>query len=206
MVDNSASLTIYPHTTLTRLYEPGHKPTRKQILLVQLELDANSSSVDSVFGNHADLNGAPFQIPEQPPMDPTPPPGGNANPTAAQLAEALRLYTNAWKAYKLMRATERNLRNQLLAAADDVYWQRLRHVRLGYNMCSIQNTLNHLIESYGRFTETERKEVTSCMEVPWEGGPLEFVIQQISDAADAFALAGTPLLAQQQTDKLYDLV
>jgi hypothetical protein len=139
-------------------------------------------------------------------MDPTPPPGGNANPTAAQLAEALRLYTNAWKAYKLMRATERNLRNQLLAAADDVYWQRLRHVRLGYNMCSIQDMLNHLIESYGRFTETERKEVTSCMEVPWEGGPLEFVIQQISDAADAFALAGTPLLAQQQTDKLYDLV
>jgi len=52
MVDNSASLTIYPHTTLTRLHEPGHKPTRKQILLVQLELDASSLSVDSVFGNH----------------------------------------------------------------------------------------------------------------------------------------------------------
>jgi hypothetical protein len=44
------------------------------------------------------------------------------------------------------------------------------------------------------------------MEVPWEGGPLEFVIQQISDAADAFALAGTPLSAQQKTDKLYNLV
>ena len=105
-----------------------------------------------------------------------------------------------------MRATKRNLRNQLLTAADNVYWRRLRHVCLGYNMCSIQDMLNHLIESYGRFTETERKEVTSRMEVPWEGGPLEFVIQQISDAADAFALAGTPLSAQQQTDKLYDLV
>jgi hypothetical protein len=67
--------------------------------------------------------------------------------------------------------------------------------------------LNHLIESYGRFAETERKEVASRMEVPWEGGPLEFVIQQISDAADAFDLAGTPLLAQQKTDKeLYNLV
>jgi hypothetical protein len=139
-------------------------------------------------------------------MDPTPPPGGNANPTAAQLAETLRLHTNAWKAYKLMRATERNLRNQLLAAADNIYWQRLPHVRLGYNMCSIQDMLYHLIESYGRFTETERKEVASRMEVPWEGGPLEFVIQQISDAANAFALAGTPLSAQQKTDKLYDLV
>jgi len=219
MVDNSASLTIYPHTTLTRLHGPGHKPTRKQILLVQLELDANSSSVDSVFGNHghvfltlspaeyADLHGAPFQIPEQPPMDPTPPPGGNANPTAAQLAEALRLRTNAWKAYKLMRATERNLRNQLLAAADNVYWQRLRHVRLGYNMCSIQDMLNHLIESNGRF---HRNGAQRSREP--DGSPLgrwtalEFVIQQISDAADAFALAGTPLLAQQKTDKLYDLV
>jgi hypothetical protein len=105
-----------------------------------------------------------------------------------------------------MRATERNLRNQLLAAADDVYWQRLCHVRLGNNMCSIQDMLNHLIESYGRFTKTERKEVASRMEVPWEGRPLEFVIQQISDAANAFALAGTPLMAQQKTDKLYDLV
>ena len=52
MVDESSSITIYPHTTLTWLHEPGHKPTRKQILLVQLELDANSSSVDSVLGNH----------------------------------------------------------------------------------------------------------------------------------------------------------
>ena len=69
-----------------------------------------------------------------------------------------------------MRATERNLRNQLLAAADDVYWRRLRHVRLGYNMCSIQDMLNHLIKSYGRFTETERKEVASRIYVPWEGG------------------------------------
>jgi len=130
-------------------------------------------------------------------MDPTPPLGGNANPTAAQLTEALRLHTNAWKAYKLIRVTERDLRNQLLAAADDVYWQRLRHIRLGYNMCSIRDMLNHLIESSGRFTETERKELASRMEVPWEGGPLEFVIQQISNA---------PLLAQQKTDKLYNLV
>jgi hypothetical protein len=130
-------------------------------------------------------------------MDPTPPLGGNANPTAAQLTEALRLHTNAWKAYKLIRVTERDLRNQLLAAADDVYWQRLRHIRLGYNMCSIRDMSNHLIESSGRFTETERKELASRMEVPWEGGPLEFVIQQISNA---------PLLAQQKTDKLYNLV
>jgi hypothetical protein len=105
-----------------------------------------------------------------------------------------------------MRATKRNLRNQLLAAAGNVYWQRLRHVRPGYIMCSIQDMLSHLIKSYGRFTEPERKEVASRMEVPWEGGPLEFVIQQISDAADAFALAGTPLSAQQKKDKLYDLV
>jgi len=66
--------------------------------------------------------------------------------------------------------------------------------------------LNHLIESYGHFTKTERKDIVSRMEVPWEGGPLEFVIRQISDAAHAFALAGTPLSAQQKTDKLYDLV
>jgi hypothetical protein len=152
--------------------------TRKQILLVKLKLDANSSSVDSVFGHpgyvfltlspseYADLHGSPFQIPEQPPMDPTPPPGGNATPTAAQMAEALQLHTNAWRAYKLMRATKQKLRNQLLAAADNVYWQGLRHVRLGSNMCSIQDMLNHLIESYGRFTETERKKSRAAWKSP----------------------------------------
>jgi hypothetical protein len=134
-------------------------------LLVKLKLDANSSSVDSVFGNHGhvfltlspaeytDLHGVPFQIPEQPPIDPPPPPGANANPTAAHLAKALQLHTNAWTAYKLMRATERDLHNQLLAAADNVY------IRLGYNMCSIQDMLKDLIESYGRLTKTDVKKL-----------------------------------------------
>ena len=169
MVDNSTSHTIYPHaSTLTRLNEPGLKPTHKQILLVQL--DANSSSADAVFGNHGHviLTLSPAEC-TQPSMDPPPPPGANANPTAAQLAEALRLHTNAWTAYKLMQASKRDLRNQLLAAAADVYWRRLRHVRLGYNTCSIQDMLNHLIESCGPFTEqTERKEVASRMDVPWK--------------------------------------
>jgi hypothetical protein len=44
------------------------------------------------------------------------------------------------------------------------------------------------------------------MDVPWEGGPLEVVIQQIEDAAEAFELGGTTLSDDhKRADKLHDL-
>ena len=44
------------------------------------------------------------------------------------------------------------------------------------------------------------------MNVPWEGGPIEVTIQQITNAAREFAQAGQPITDNQQRDKLYDLV
>jgi hypothetical protein len=40
---------------------------------------------------------------------------------------------------------------------------------------------------------------------PGKAGPLEFVIQQISDATNAFALTGTPLSAQQKMDIVFKI-
>jgi hypothetical protein len=44
------------------------------------------------------------------------------------------------------------------------------------------------------------------MDVPWEGGPLDTVIQQIQEASDAFSLGGAALSDTKMHDKIYDLV
>jgi hypothetical protein len=60
--------------------------------------------------------------------------------------------------------------------------------------------------TYGSFTKAERRDVSARMEIPWEGGLLETVIQQIQEASDAFGLGGAQLSDTQMRDKLYDLV
>ena len=207
--------TPYPHPVLTRLHEPGRPPTRKALLQVEIELNANAASVDSVYGAHGHVfltlpdddyttlnEGQQFDIPPQPPIDPALPAGA----TQAQITETVRQHTNAWSAYRRMRKTEVELRNQLLAAADDIYFRPLRHPTLGYAPNTVRQLLTHLRTTYGRFTEAERKAVTSRLNTPWEGGPFEVVIEQIEDAANAFNMGGTPMTDTQKRDKLYDLV
>ena len=60
--------------------------------------------------------------------------------------------------------------------------------------------------TYGAFTEAERRDVASRMDIPWEGGPLEIVIQQIQEGRDAFGIGGAALNDNQKRDRLYDLV
>jgi hypothetical protein len=71
---------------------------------------------------------------------------------------------------------------------------------------TVLELLHHMNTTYGSFTEAERRDVSSHMDVPWEGGPLETVIQQIQEASDAFGLGGAALSNNQMRDKLYDLV
>ena len=217
MSSSSESESIsFPHPVLSRLHAPGKKPTRPQILQVQTELNANAASIDTIHGAHghsflsiapADytiLNaGVAFAIPPQPPAQPVYP---NNAPTSHQISEAARTHAEEWRAYRIMRKTESSLRNQLLAAADDVYWRRLRLPTLGYASRSVRDLLAHMITTYGRFTDAERQAVAARLEVPWEGGPLEVVIQQIEDAAEAFNLGGAGMTDAQKRDKLYDLV
>jgi hypothetical protein len=214
-VNDSATASSFPHPVLTRLHETGRKPTRTQILVTQTELNANAASVDSVYGPHGHtfltlspeqyqaLNGGiAFEIPVAPAMNPTHAQGATGN----VITEGVRQHTVAWKAYRLMRATETKLRNQLLEAGDDTYWRRLRMATLGYGTRTVRELLAHMLTTYGRFTEVERREAASRMDVPWEGGPLEVVIQQIEDTAEAFEQGGTILSDDQKRDKLYDLV
>ena len=60
--------------------------------------------------------------------------------------------------------------------------------------------------TYGAFPEAERRDVTSRMDILWEGGPLEIVIQQIQEGSDTSWIGGAALNDNKKRDRLYDLV
>lgn len=212
---NNTTTPNFPHPVLTKIHEPGRKPTRQSILTCQTELTANAASVDSVYSEHGHafltmtpldftaLNGGvPFVMPVRPPMDPVHVQGA----TAAQITEDNRLHAQAWKAYTLMRQTQQQLRNQLLAAGDDLYFRAVKPPVLGYSAITVRQLLYHLFLTYGTFTEAERRQAATKMEQPWDGGPLETVILQLDQAQEAFANGGQAITNEQKRDKLYDLV
>jgi hypothetical protein len=142
-------------------------------------------------------------LPPKPPVEPV---YANAAPKAFQMSEAVRRHAAVWRAYHLMRKTEISIRNQLLVAANGVYWRRMRLPTLGYAIRTICELLTHMLTIYGHFTDAEQQAVASPIEIPWEGGPLEIVIQQIEDAADTFQLGGAEMTDPPKRDKVYDLV
>ena len=60
--------------------------------------------------------------------------------------------------------------------------------------------------TFSAFTEAERQEVASRMDIPWVGGPLEIAIQQIQEGSDALGIGGAALNDNKKRDHLYDLV
>ena len=206
--------TAYPYPVLSRLHEIGGKPNRQSILRTLQELTANAASVDSVYGLHGHVfltmtpttyqalnDGTAFV----PPLVPDPNPAIVAG-SAAVVAESVRQHSVDTKAYTLMRHVQNTLRKMLLDSGDEIYWRRMRQHTILYSGRTVRELLDHMESTYGSFTEAERREVTARLDVPWEGGPLETVIQQIEEASDAFGSTGGALTEVQQRDKLYDLV
>jgi hypothetical protein len=140
------------------------------------------------------------------PVQPEPNPDIAAGATAAAIAETVRQHGVHQKAYARMCLVQAMLRKMLLDSSDEIYWRRMRQNILLYSGRKVRELLTHMGTTYGTFTEAERRKVKSTMDVPWEGGPLETVIQQIQEASDAFGLGGAALSDTQMRDKMYDLI
>jgi hypothetical protein len=199
-----------PYPSLTPLHEDGKAPVRKYINTATEELTENAMSYDSTYGNHGHafltmpaaayqvLHGdVPFQMPQQPTINPV-----HANfATATMVAETNRQHKAAWTAWNLLRKIEKTLRKQLLDAGDSDYFAVMKVECSGFASRSVLELLEHLMTTYGQFTDKERREAMDRLNVPWEGGPLEAVIKQIKVAADAITISD-----DDQRNKLYDLI
>ena len=82
----------------------------------------------------------------------------------------------------------------------------MRDPLLGYGNKTVSQLIQHMIDTYGALTEAERVAAQSRMSLPWEGGPLEQIINNIDDCSADLEMGGTALSSAQKRDKLYDLV
>lgn len=207
----------WPYPTLTRANEPRQKPSRERVLQMVLEANSNLASVTTStlgvpgFGllgltasaeEYQQLTGQVWVRPAQPPAYPV----LADNATQFQIAEANCIFMMDWQQYMLMLQTDTTIRNQLLAAHNDVYWRALFQPIVGYGRRTARDFLAHIVEKYAKFDEATRSLVVASMEAPWSGGPFKVVISQIDEGANAFTAAGAALNDQQKCGKLYSIV
>jgi cell fate (sporulation/competence/biofilm development) regulator YlbF (YheA/YmcA/DUF963 family) len=205
----------YAYPILSCLHEVGGNPNRQRILRTMQELTANAALVDSLYGVHGHtfrtMSPNDYQVLNRGivfvmPVQPVPNPDIIAGATTAVIAETVRQHGVHQKVHAHMCLIQATLRKILLDSSDEIYWRRMHQNIILYSGRMVRELLIHMGTTYGTFTEAERCNVNSNMDVPWEGGPLETIIQQIQEVSNAFGLGGAALSDTQMCDKIYDLV
>jgi hypothetical protein len=201
----------WPHPILTRIHEPGQKPTRERVLQNAEECHANAASItQSTLGaegtgllgitatdaEYLTVAGVAWVEPIAPPL---PAAGG----TQFEIAERQRAHTEAIEQWRLYLAVKTAIRNQLLASADDVYWTSLRQPLVGYGQRGPREFLECMTTRYAQFTENVRESTNLQMDASWTKGPFEVVINQINRGATLYSEAGQIMSDQIKCDKLY---
>ena len=146
----------WPYNVLSRAHEPGQKPTRERVIQMVLEANTNAASVTtSTLGapgygllgltasptEYQQLTGQAWVRPPQPAANPI----IAADATQYRIAEANRIHRGEWDQYNLLLQTDTIIRNQLLAAADDVYWRALFQPIVGYGQRSARDFIHHIV-------------------------------------------------------------
>jgi hypothetical protein len=201
----------WPHPVLTRIHEPGQKPTRERVLQNAEECHANAASVtQSTLGaagtgllgitataaEYYAIAGVAWNEPAAPGL---PAAGG----TQFEIAERQRTHSEELAQWRLFLAVKTAIRNQLLASADDVYWTSLKQPLVGYGQRGPRDFLTLMAAKYAQFTETVRATTNQHMDVPWTTGPFEVVVNQIDHGATLYL--PEVLSDQVKCDKLYSI-
>ena len=195
----------WPIPVLSKLHEPGHDPTAERVKRVQEECITNACSVTmSTLGvagygllglvvdnaTHQAITGQPWDRPDQPGIHPDIP----DQATAAQIAEVTRQHQNDWLQYNIMLQTDAKIKQQLLDAADEVYWSPLRQQHTIYGRRTALELLEHMRSEYAELDEDARKTIRQQMEAPWTGQPFINIIAQIDTGATRLSAALDRLL------------
>ena len=85
-----------------------------------------------------------------PQAPPNPLPGG----TQFEISERMRLHKVATEQFQLYQQVNTAIRNQLLSAADDVFWATLSQPLVGYGQRSAGDFIAHMLARYARFDES----------------------------------------------------
>ena len=149
----------FPFETLTPI---EGKPTNTTLQILQRQLYTNARAVDSPRGGgtHGHLAmllsdaeyiaraGVPFLVPVHPGPAPEPPIGA----TAAQIAEAIRVYNQTLADVTLYNRLSAALTAQILTAVNASFLSALEDADFGFSDVTPRTMITHLRTEYGTMT------------------------------------------------------
>ena len=204
----------FPHPTLTPVQGI---PTFASIRQIQVELNANASSIHSNLGNgqlgllfltvspatYATLSDVPFEIP----VNPGPVPVIPAQMSARAAADARTEHAELKRVFNQYIATDAALKSQIIKSVDDLYLKALKHRITGYANITTREMLNHLYTSYGKMTPQDLQLLDEDMKKPYDPHlPIENLYEQIENGKDLTEAAGAPYADSQLLNIAYNLV
>ena len=204
----------FPHPTLIAI---EGIPSFATIYQIQVELNANASSIHSNLGDcqlglfyltvsqttYATLYNVPFIRSENPRPVLIIPRGSYAHDAAdtrVQHAEENRMFNE-------YIATDKALKSQIIKAVDYLYGKALKHRITGYTNVSMRTMLEHLYAAYGIMTPQDLQHLDEDMKTPYDPHmPIENLFDQIENAKDIDQAAGASYADAQLLNTAYNLV
>jgi hypothetical protein len=109
-----------------------------------------------------------------------------------------------WKEYL---STDKALKQQLLAAIDDIYYRSLRNRITGYANVTTLTILRHLYDTYGNISPTDLIDNDTRMKAPYDPSqPIELLFDQFDDAIELAAAANGAYTGPQIVAYAYNTI
>jgi hypothetical protein len=129
-------------------------------------------------------------------------PGANPilpdNATVAFIAKLTRQHAASLRIWKEHLSTNKTLKQQLLAAIDDIYYRSLRNRITGYANVTTFAILHHLYDTYGNISPTDPIDNDTRMKAPYDPSqPIELLFDQFDDAIELSAAANVAYTGPQ---------
>jgi hypothetical protein len=204
----------FPHPSIQPIIG---SPTYATIAAVHLQLNANAASVFSNLGDgqlgllaltiteevYNTLSAEPFVPPENPGTQPDLP--GNASNN--QIAEFVAEHKENQRIWREFMATDKALKQQLLATVNEMYYKALRNRITGYASITTLQLLTHLYAVYGNITPSDLADNDAQLKSPYDPAqPIETLFDQVEDAVDLAAAAQAPYTIAQIVAYAYNNV
>jgi hypothetical protein len=191
----------FTHPVLTPLTKT---PTERTIRLLKKEVYANAIGIHSTRGGGAHghlflvmpqaeynaLGVPPFVLPVHPGPNPV---HGDA-PTAAQITETNRQYTQDLTEFTAYRTVTQELKKQLIEAIPATYIDALSDTLWGYTNVTPAAIIEHLTTTYGEVTPTDLEENRNQLQAPWNiDEPIENIWTRTDRVLDYATRNGEPI-------------
>jgi hypothetical protein len=205
---------FFEYTDLDRI---NGEPNPENLLRFQKQLKANARSVYSNLGGgqnghlflvlspaaYALISNTPFVRPDHPGTLIIPPNNTEAQIRVLKDAHKLRLAT-----FKEVTGVEQALKQQIIKAVDNTYLTAIRNRQTNSLTGTVQQIINHLLDTYGRITPTMiddyEQNLKSLTYDP--ASPIDNIFNAVEDLMEYAELATQPYTQRQAVAKAYTII